>query len=122
MRGARAGISGCGADNGTVGTMGAGSFPADGATCGRFSASSSVWGRFATLSRRGFSSSQRTVGLRVWSPGSRRVRSAMNFRRAMMSTRDAVAVQAPSISFSGNSWTQLALYRGFLVSPVTRRA
>lgn len=119
MRGARAGMSGCGADNGT---MGAGSFPADGATCGRFSASSSVWGRFATLSRRGFSSSQRTVGLRMWSPGSRRVRSAMNFRRAMMSTRDAVAVQAPSISFSGNSWTQLALYRGLLVSPVTRRA
>ena len=111
-------MSGCGADDGTMGTMGAGSFPADGATCGRFSASSSAWGRFATPSRRGFSS-QRTVGLRVWS---RRVRSAMNFRRAMMSTRDAVAVQAPSISFSGNSWTQLALYRGFLVRPVTRRA
>ena len=92
---------------------------------GRFSTPSrcdfSSCGRFSTPSRCGFSS-QRTVGLRVWSLASRRVRSAMNFRRAMMSSREAGAPQVPSTSFSGNSCTQLALYRGFFVRPVTRKA
>ena len=62
MRGARSGMSGCGADNGTVGTMGAGSFPADGATCGRFSASSRPPASFTAFFASSFSVIRFSVG------------------------------------------------------------